>query len=279
MTIPPHYGDPFYRGRGRGNRGNRGRREWIQERQMERSSGNYNRGNGQNNGMRSRGTTSASVPQTNRQDDEWSMPLTTERREDTERQQIPQASSSVVPPPTEERLFTDWSSEGSPQGRATQRGQSARSREPSETIIQREPTERETRNTREIRQVPESVMTRSSTQEQTNQAGARVSDHESNTAVVEIRLTRDEEIVHAPNQGVQVPTPDGGLSSLSTHTERTIMPQLDGPASAHPQRRQPMPTVKRTTIPGDDGFPDDSDSDSHDIRSHDNRRYPGRRYQ
>ena len=48
------------------------------------------------------------------------MPLTAERRESTERQQITQASPSVAPPPTEERLFTDWSSEGSPQGRATQ---------------------------------------------------------------------------------------------------------------------------------------------------------------
>ena len=48
-------------------------------------------------------------------------------------------------------------------------------------------------------------MTSSSTREQVNQVGARVSDHEPNTAVVEIRLTRDEEIVHAHNQGVQVP--------------------------------------------------------------------------
>ena len=39
---------------------------------------------------------------------------------------------------------------------------------------------------------------------------------------VEIRLTRDEEIVHAHNQGVQVPTPDGGLSSLSMHTDECI---------------------------------------------------------
>ena len=130
---------------------------------MERFSGNSNRGNGQNNGMRPRGTTSASVPQMNRQDDEWLVPLTTERREDTERQQMPQASSLAAPPPTEERLFTDWSSEGPPQGRTTQQAQSVKSREPSEAIIQREPTERETRNTREVRQVPESVMTRSST--------------------------------------------------------------------------------------------------------------------
>ena len=97
QLYPPHYGDPFYRGRGRGNRG---RREWMQEQQMERLSGNSNRGNGQNNGMRPRGTTSASVPQTNRQDDEWLVPLTIERREDTKRQEMPQASSLAAPPPT-----------------------------------------------------------------------------------------------------------------------------------------------------------------------------------
>ena len=93
--YPPHYGDPFYRGRGRGSRG-RGR-EWIQERQMERPSRNSNRGNGQSNGTRPRGTTSTSVPQTSRQDDEWSMPPTTERREGIERQQITQASLLVAP--------------------------------------------------------------------------------------------------------------------------------------------------------------------------------------
>ena len=49
QLYPTRYGDPFYRGRGRGNRG---RREWIQERQMERSTGNSNRGNGQGNGIR-----------------------------------------------------------------------------------------------------------------------------------------------------------------------------------------------------------------------------------
>ena len=32
--YPPHYGDPFYRGRGRGR--GRGRQEWLQERQMDR---------------------------------------------------------------------------------------------------------------------------------------------------------------------------------------------------------------------------------------------------
>ena len=59
--------------------GNRGRREWLQERPMERSNGDSNRGNGQDNGMRPQLTTSTNVPQTNRQDDEWSAPPIPER--------------------------------------------------------------------------------------------------------------------------------------------------------------------------------------------------------
>ena len=34
--YPPQYGDPFYRGRGRVRGRGRGRREWLQERQMDR---------------------------------------------------------------------------------------------------------------------------------------------------------------------------------------------------------------------------------------------------
>ena len=74
QLYPPHYGDPFYRGRGRGRgRGNRGRREWLQERPMERSNGDSNRGNGQNNGVRPHVITSTGVSQIDRQDDEWSV--------------------------------------------------------------------------------------------------------------------------------------------------------------------------------------------------------------
>ena len=138
-----------------------------------------------------------------------------------------------------------------------------------------EQTERESRDAREVRHVPGSVMTGSSTREQTNQGGTRNSDHEPNTAVVEIRLTRDEEIIHSHNQGVQVPSPNGGISSCSTHMEESIertimpniMPQLDGPASVCTQRRHPLPITRRTTIPGD-GFPDDRDSDSRGYKSH-----------
>ena len=56
----------------------------------------------------------------------------------------------------------------------------------------------------------------------------------------------------------------------------TIMPQLDGPASVCAWRKQPLPIIRRTTIPGE-GYPDESDSDSHDNRFHEDRRCPGRR--
>ena len=108
------------------------------------------------------------------------------------------ASPPAAPPPTEERLFTNWSSEDSPRERANQWLQSARSIESRGITSQTEQTERELRDAREVRHVPESMMTGSSTREQTNQVDTRISDREPNTAVVEIRLTRDEEIIHCP---------------------------------------------------------------------------------
>ena len=67
------------------------------------------------------------------------MSPTTERREGIERQTNNTGIPSDCPPPMEERLFTDWSSEGSPQERTTQQVQSARSTEPNEITSQREP--------------------------------------------------------------------------------------------------------------------------------------------
>ena len=81
---------------------------------MERSNEDSNGGNGQDNGMRPQLATSTKVPQINRQDDEWLAPPIPERRDIVGRQQITQASPPAAPPPTEERLFTNWSSEDSP---------------------------------------------------------------------------------------------------------------------------------------------------------------------
>ena len=88
------------------------------------------------------------------------------------------------------------------------------------------------------------MITVPSTQEQTNQVGARFTDCKTNTTAVEIRLLRDEvrmDIIQTHNQGIQVPSSSGGLSSHSMSMEESIvrsnmpnvMPQLDGPTSVH----------------------------------------------
>ena len=84
--YPPHYGDPFYRGRGRGRgRENRGRREWLQGRLMEGSNGDFGRGNNHDNNQRTQPLTSTSGSQPVRQDDEWSVPPAVGRRDDVGR--------------------------------------------------------------------------------------------------------------------------------------------------------------------------------------------------
>ena len=119
--YPPWYGDPFYRGRGIGRgRGGRGRREWLQERQMNRPNGGFDRGYGQSNNTRVQQQAPTDRPQPTRQEDEWSSPTNVERRDNTERHQMSQVPPSEFPPPTGERLFTDWSSEESSRERVNQ---------------------------------------------------------------------------------------------------------------------------------------------------------------
>ena len=94
--YPPQYSDPFYRRRGRGRgRGGRGRREWLQERQMERPNGGFGRGNGPDNNIRPQQQTSTDGPQPARQEDEWSLPPTVERRDDAGRWQTTQMSPQL----------------------------------------------------------------------------------------------------------------------------------------------------------------------------------------
>ena len=81
---------------------------------MDRPNEGFRRGYSQGNNTRAQQHVSTDRPQPARQDDGWSSPTNIDKREDTERHQISQVPPSEVPPPTEERLFTDWSSEGSP---------------------------------------------------------------------------------------------------------------------------------------------------------------------
>ena len=80
--YPPRYSDPFYRGRGRGGRG---RREWLQERQMERPNGGFGRGYDRDINIRAQQQAPTDRPQLARQEDEWSLPPNVESRDDTER--------------------------------------------------------------------------------------------------------------------------------------------------------------------------------------------------
>ena len=96
---------PFI-GRGRGT-GGRGKREWFQERQVERPNGGFGRGYSQDNNVRPQQRTPTDRPQPARQEDEWSLPPNVERGNDAERWPTTQTSPPAVPPPAEERLFTD----------------------------------------------------------------------------------------------------------------------------------------------------------------------------
>ena len=81
------------------------------------------------------------------------------RRDDTERHQTTQVSLPAAPPPTEERLFTNWSSEDSPRERVNQQIQSARSVESRGTINQMEQTVREPGDDEVLRYVLSDVTT------------------------------------------------------------------------------------------------------------------------
>ena len=160
--YPPQYGDPFYRGRGRGRGRGRRRRGWLLERQMDRPNGGFRRGFSQGNNTRAQ-QAPTDRPQPERQEDEWSSPTNVERREDTERHQTSQVTPPDVPPPTEERLFTNWSSVDSPRERVNQHNQSARSVDSNRTVNQTEQPTRDPEDNEVLRYVLSDVTTTPST--------------------------------------------------------------------------------------------------------------------
>ena len=221
------------------------------------------------------------------------MPTNVERREnDTERCETSQASPSNVPPPTEDRLFTDWSSIDSPRERASQCNISARSVEPNmtQTDNQVDQPRLESIRNEAMGNTLSDFMTVPSTCQQLSQVGTRLIDRETNTSKVELRSQREEtriNILSSHGGDVQLPTFHSGISSHETNiiggspvSIRTtdIIPQLDGPISVHIRRRSEQEPIQRTTTIPRGGYPDESDSDSHDNRKpHDGRRPSGRR--
>ena len=183
---------------------------------MDRPNGGFGRAYGQSNNARAQQQAPADRPQPARQEDEWSSPTNVERRDNTERHQTTQASPPVAPPPTEERLFTNWSSEDSPRERVNQQIQSTRSVESRRTVNQMEQSVREPGDDEVLRYVLSDVTTTPSAQIQISQVGARFIDRETNTSEVEIRHPREEvriDIDHTHSKGVQVPSSHSDLSS------------------------------------------------------------------
>ena len=213
---------------------------------MERPDRGFARGNNQNDTIRPRQPAPIDRPTPIRQEDEWSIPPTVERRDDAERCQIASTSFPVAPPPTEEQLFTDWSSEGSPRERNNQCVPSARSVEPRRIEI----ATREPEGEQAIRHVLSEVSTTPSVPVQTDQVGTRYVDRETNTSVVDLRPMQEEarvDSIFAHSIGIQVPTASSELSS-SIINERKFeagshlpirLPQLDSPTSVH-VKRKPM---------------------------------------
>ena len=246
---------------------------------MDRPNGGFRRGYSQGNNVRTQ-QAPTDRPQPDRQEEDWSSPTNVERREDTERHQTSQVPPPNVPPPTEERLFTNWSSVDSPRERVNQCNQSARSVESNRTVNQTEQPTIDPEDNEVLRYVLSDVTTTPSTQIPISQVGARFVDRETNTSEVEIRPPREEvriDIDHTHSKGVQVPTSHSELSSHDTDIVEgslarlhipDIMPQLDGPTSIH-ARRRPVPEFRRKATMPRGGYPDESDSDSHDNRSHD----------
>ena len=133
-------------------------------------------------------------PQPIRQEDECSLTPTVEREDNVARQQMTQVSPPAAPPPTEEKLFTNWSSEGSPRERGAPCIQSATSVESRRNINQVEQTVREP----EDDEVLSTVMTTPSARVQMDQVGVRLIDRETNTSVVDIRPQRRSENRYYP---------------------------------------------------------------------------------
>ena len=215
---------------------------------MDRPNGGFRRGYSQGNDIRAE-QAPTDRPQPGRQEEDWSIPTNVERREDTERHETSQAPPPDVPPPTEERLFTNWSSIDSPRERVTQHNQSARSVEPNMTVIQTEQPTIDPEGNDISGNTLSDVMTTPSTHQQLSQVGTRFVDRETNMSEVDIRPQRKEtriDIKHTHSKGVQVPISHSDLSShdidvVGDSPARPripdIMPKLDGPTSLRVRRR------------------------------------------
>ena len=218
---------------------------------MDRPNGGFGRGFSQGNGIEvQQAPTDRSQP--DRQGEDWSMPTNIEIREnEIERCETSPAPPPNVPPPMEDRLFTDWSGNNSPRERETQHNLSARSVEldTTQTVNQTEQPELDPLRNEAVGSISNDVTTVPSTHQQLSQVSSRFIERETNMSKVEVRAQREEtsiDISHNHSRDVQMPTSHSGISSHETDIitgspvrprATDIIPQLDGPTSVHTRRR------------------------------------------
>ena len=230
--------------------------------------------------------------QQNRQEEEWSIPTNVERREnDTERHESSRAPPPGLPP-TEDRLFTDWSSIDSPRERTSHCSVSARNIVPNvnQPDNQTDQPGSEPARIEAMGNTLGDVMTFPSACQQPSQVGTRLIDRETNMSEVEVRTQREKtriddsstnEVIIPNDRNTQMPASHSGLSSydtkitggsnIRTHTTEMI-PQLDGPTSVHSRKRiienvrTEQETIQRTAVIPRREYPDDSSNNSHGNR-------------
>ena len=274
----------------------------FHERSAERVNGGLGRGFSRGNGREVNQVQKARIQQ-DRQEEEWSIPSNVEWREnDTERRESSRAPPA--PPPSEDRVFTDWSSSASHRERTSPQNTSERDvvpniNQPDNQTAQpgSEPAKIEV-----MGNTLSNVLTYPSTSRQLNQVGTRLIDRETITSDIEVRSQREEmrvedssndEVIMSCHRDVWMPVTRSNLSLYDTELSggshiRThnidIIPQLDGPRSIHSRRRTSenarieQESFCRTAMTCGIEHPDDSSNNSHSYRrAYDDQRPPMRR--
>ena len=201
-------------------------------RPTERSNGGLGRGFSHGNGREIRGEISQMhnvSNQQNRQEDEWSVPASIERREDNtlrrESQRAPPTSHH-----SEDRLFTDWSSLDSAQARTSPRNVSVRDIEqdgnqPCNQTIQpgSEPAQIDV-----MGNALHDNVTSSSTHGQLGKVGARLIDVGINTSEIEVRSQRDGAgVVESDDDNVRISCPHVKVMPLTDTNEQVHVPHIN----------------------------------------------------
>ena len=167
--------------------------------------------------------------QPDRQEKEWSVPTSIERREDnTVRQESQRAPPT--PPLSEDRLFTDWSSLDSP--RASTSPQNASMREIEQDINQpdnqtiwpgSEPAQIEATGN-----ALHDYVTCPSTHQQLDQIGVRLIDMGTNTSDIEVRPQRDGTgVIDSDDDDVQVSCPHVNVILPTGMNEQMHIPHIN----------------------------------------------------